>query len=130
MAQGFKQRANAAKHKARQARNHAGNIARERREDTDRARVSDGARSGKAAARRRGPGPVAGMEAAGCARRSGMGSPLVASSDPNVRLARAERADQARPPTARSQSCLAPVAGCDGPTAQPTPGRQYKWGKA
>ena len=117
MAQGFKQRAAAAKHKARQLRNHAGNIARERHEDTDNARQADGARSGKSAARRKGSGPVLGMEAAGCARRSGLGSPLVAAGDPARRLARAAQQEAAWPTLERSPSCLRKVSGTSLATA-------------
>ena len=130
MAQGFKQRAAAAKHKARQLRNHAGNIARERHEDTDNARQADGARSGKSAARRKGSGPVLGMESAGCARRSGLGSPLVASGDPARRATRAEQQEAAWPTLEQSPSCLSKTPGCYAPTAQPVPGRQYRWSKA
>ena len=126
MAQGFKQRAAAARHKARQLRNHAGVVARERREDTDNARLADGARSGKSATRRKGSGPVMGMESAGCARRSGLGSPLVATGDPACRATRAEQQEAVWGPSERSPSCLAPVAGCYAPTAPNT--RRRTWG--
>jgi hypothetical protein len=89
-------------------------------------RREEGARSGKSAARRKGSGPVTGMEAAGCARRSGLGSPLVATGDPATRLARAEQQEAAWPALERSPSCLAPVAGCYAPTAPGT--RRRTWG--
>ena len=89
-------------------------------------RREDGARSGKAAARRKGPGPVAGMEAAGCARRGGLGSPLVATGDPATRATRAEQQEAVWGPSERSPSCLAPVAGCYAPTAPNT--RRRTWG--
>jgi hypothetical protein len=130
MAQGFKQRAAAARHKARQLRNHAGVVARERREDTDNARLADGARSGKSATRRKGSGPVMGMESAGCARRSGLGSPLVATGDPATRATRAEQQEAVWGPSERSPSCLSKTPGTRAPTAPPVPGRQYRWGKA
>ena len=88
-------------------------------------RCEEGARSGKSAARRKGSGPVLGMEAAGCARRSGLGSPLVASGDPARRLERAQQQEAAWPTLERSPSCLRKVSGMYRETATIT---RRPWG--